>query len=404
MSGSVADRSLTAFDIVTKLSAGMAPTGAFFSSSGALVAKIPDRLFVGAAAANDGASPNVLQDWLSGGAAYQLSWPVYGATAAILSPVGQIALVSASRASDLSSSYGSLQTTIGAASIAINDDVFATSGRHCTVYGHYFEAQTQPGSSGISFIWEGDAVNFGAVTAQPQPYHILNYGCQGGAWIASGGEHTGVNDAAFGLGFKDNGAKFQAGIVFGNNALTGCDGTTGFGYAISLAKGHMLQWYDPTGAASAAITSTIATAANAISLQFQDGGVSFLNASGTIAASIQHVASAVNGLAITPSAATQAVALTAFGSDANVQINLAPKGTGIVWAPGTVGVGGSLTVSGSAVFSGSVTVGGQTLMLLHSTPANSAAAGGIGNLATDGTYLYVSTGASTWKRLTLSSY
>ena len=87
---------------------------------------------------------------------------VTGANAAILSPDGQIALTTASRTSVLSNNYGSFQTTIGPAAFAFNDDVFATSGRHVTVYAGYDEAQTLVARMAfLTFGREIDAVNFG---------------------------------------------------------------------------------------------------------------------------------------------------------------------------------------------------------------------------------------------------
>jgi hypothetical protein len=330
-------------------------------------------------------SAGVPTDWLTSGASYQLSWPVTGASVAFLATNGQIAVTAASRASDLSNSYGSLQITIPVASFAINDDVYATSHRHVTVYGGYDEAQAQAGSQGLSFGREIDAVNLGgAAPTPPTPGSPLSDGGTGvpgtvaSLWLASGGAHTGVADASFALGIKDNGARFLTGIVFGANALTSY---SGFGFAMRLAKGHLIQWHDASDAAGPNIGSTVATAANSISMQFQDGGVTFLNAAGAAVASVQQVASAVNGVALTPSATGNAVALTAFGNDTNIGLNLTPKGSGAVWTPSTLSVGGGLSVTGNTGMGGTLSLNNSGTGALSFTAATSGAGSGAGTLS-----------------------
>lgn len=315
----------------------------------------------------------ITPDWLSGGTAYQLPWPVSGANSAVLSPDGQIALMAASRTSNLSTSYGSTQTTIGSAFFGINDD---TRGLHLTAYGFYSEVQAQPGSYALTWGGEIDAVN---LTGYPPPVSTpgspMSWGTPGVAagttaalWLASGGEHTGVLDASFAIGIKDNGARFQSGIVFGASALTNC---SGFGYAMRLAKGHLIQWHDASDAVGPNIGSTVATAANAISLQFQDGGTLFVNAAGAMVAAVQSVPGAVNGLAVQPCVSGGGASLVSIGSDANININLIPKGTGAVYAAALLSAGGGLSVTGAATISNTLTVsaGTTTVQALSATAA-----------------------------------
>ncbi|CAH2603207.1 exported protein of unknown function [Rhodovastum atsumiense] len=291
-------------------------------------------------------------DWLSGQAAYQLSWPVGGAQTAILSPKGQIALTTGSRASDLSNAYGSLQTTIGTASFAINDDLPDSSGRHVTVYAGYDEAQAQPGAGGLTFGREIDAVTLGGVAAPAaSPGQPLSWGTgegpgsTAGLWIASGGEHAGAADASFAIGIKDNGARFRAGIVFGAQALTDHGGT---GYAARLARGHVLQWHDADDAEGPRIGSTVADAANAVSLRFEDAGVVFANADGAVLATVRQVAGAVNGATLTPGPAGAPVGLTADGADTDIDILLVPKGAGAVRVPARLEAGGDVCLGAAA--------------------------------------------------------
>ena len=324
-----------------------------------------------AATVNGTAVRVVATDWLAGTSAYNLPWPTTGSNSAILSPNGQIAATFAARAKDLSNSYGSLQTTIGTASFALNDDVFATSARHVTVYGGYDEAQTLAGSSGLTFGREIDAVNFASAPTQSTPGTPLTYGSTTALWLASGGQHTGASDASMAIGIKDNLAKFQTGIIFASTSLTSYGG---FGYAMRLARKHLVQWHDASDAEAAYITSTASVAANAHSIQFQDGGTIILSKTGGVLLTVAQVANAVNGIYIVPGATGVPLQITAQGADTNIGINLTPKGTGPVYtgAPvslgSTLGVGGNTSIGGTFYVSGVATAAAGIGVFGHAAP------------------------------------
>jgi hypothetical protein len=357
-------RQIACADVVTALDAAPGGAAAAFvlPTGGAATITLADL-----------AAKIVTPDWLSGETACNLPWPVPAATAAILSGSGKIAGVFASRTSNLSATYGSTQTTIGAAFFGVNDD---TRGLHLTAYGFYAEGQALPGSYALTWGGEIDAVNLSGLPApvatpgNPDSWGGPGVTCGTAAalWLASGGQHAGVLDASFAIGIKDNGARFQSGIVFGASALTAY---AGFGFAMRLAKGHLIQWHDASDVAGPNIGSTVATAANAISLQFQDGGVAFFNAAGNPVAAVQSVAGAVNGLAIQPAVSGSGATLIAIGTDANVNINLVPKGTGAVYVPALLSAAASLVVTGSAVVSNGLTVsaGATAVAALSATAA-----------------------------------
>jgi hypothetical protein len=288
-------------------------------------------------------------DWLTGTASYQLPWPITGARAYIISNNGQIAITNASRASDLSNSYGSLQTTIGTASFAFNDDVFATSARHVTVYAGYDEAQTLAGSSGLAFGREIDGVNFGTQAVATTPGAPIVYGSTVALWLASGGGHSGVTDATAAIGIVSNNAKWRTGIIIGSTALTQ-DGN-GFQPAMKLPKKATISWYDTSDVASANITSTIGTAANAQYLQFTDGGTVIGSvASGNGLFQVVQTANATNGVVVTPNTAGNAAVLGTFGTDTNIGLNITLQGAG------------SLYVSSGATFASAVQINGNTTL------------------------------------------
>lgn len=348
--------------------AGDVPTATQWNAEWASKADSLNPTFSGALSATG--TSLVGSDWLSGDSAAGLTWPVPASQSAALSTGGKVGLTGASRASDLSSSYGSLQTTIGIAGIAVNDDVYASSGRHVTVYGGYDEAETFAGSQGLTFGREIDASNLGGVApAIPTPGAPLSDGesgvpgTTGGVWVASGGGHSNASDSSFAVGIKDNGARFLTGIVIGANALTNYNG---YSFAMRLPKGSLLQWHDSSDVAGPNIGSTVASAANAMSLQFQDGGTVFLNPGATtVGLSIQSQVGAVDGLAIQPVVSGASPQIMAEGSDANIGINLVPKGSGAVYTP-------ALLSAGSLYSSGSVSVGG-TLYATGTATLNSLA-------------------------------
>jgi len=66
-------------------------------------------------------------------------------------------------------------------------------------------------------------------------------------------------------------------------------------------------------------------------------------ATAATAANVKYVASAVNYLALTPSATGNAAALAAEGTDTNIDIAITPKGTGGITTPGALAATGKVT-------------------------------------------------------------
>lgn len=306
------------------------------------------------------ASRVITPDWLSAVSLYQLGWPVTGANTAVLSPDGQIALTAASRASQLSASYEGqdAQTTIGLAAFAFNDNIVATTGMHCSVYAAYLEAQTLPGSAGLTFCMEMDAVNLsGLPPSAATPGAVLSWGSAGidtgsttGLWIASGGGHAGVQDASLAIGIRSNGAKFLDGIVIGADALTTSGGLT---WGARLPQNCIWpQWHDASDAAGPFIVSRVASGANGHSLQFQDAGSSFVGAGGNNLFTVGQVVSAVNGVTVVPGTTGNAASIQATGSDSNISLKLLVRGSGIVSTPASLAVGGNLSIAGEVGFFG----------------------------------------------------
>jgi len=67
-----------------------------------------------------------------------------------------------------------------------------------------------------------------------------------GIWLAGGGDNiyggNATNPSNTGISFIKNAHTWNNGIVFHDTSLTGCDGITGTANAISMAKGHEINW------------------------------------------------------------------------------------------------------------------------------------------------------------------
>lgn len=128
---------------------------------------------------------------------------------------------------------------------------------------------------------------------------------------------------------SENPVPTQAGIVFGARSIDGCDGVNGVAEAISLAKGQYLRWYSAGGVANSLMYSTATTLAGAVILELAEGFFSVSNAStGGRMFECVNSSTYVNYLRIQPAATGGAVVLQALGTDANIDLQLTPKGTG----------------------------------------------------------------------------
>lgn len=159
----------------------------------------------------------------------------------------------------------------------------------------------------------------------------------GGAAIAfassSTGQIAGANQfpATVAYYIGANPVPFDKGIVINCDAISGTTGAdSGFGYAINMAKGHLIQWWAPGGVPTGSITSTGTSAANASSLQFGEGYAVLEAQNGLPHTYFRGVAGAVNYLNLYHSSTGNPVAIGAGGTDTNIDLELLPQGTGNV--------------------------------------------------------------------------
>jgi hypothetical protein len=316
------------------------PSGFFFSDEGARIARVNDRLFLGAAAYHDGATlgGGSGADWFSAGTGSSagLAWVNYLATVALVTTRGTVGYAAASRASDVPADLGTSQISIPFVGIGIMDR--AGSGPpYWTSYGAYLEARIEPESAAIGTVIgaEIDAINFGSAAGESTPWRLQTLGGATALWLASGGDPANhgraIAPAQLALGIVNNGQTFESGIVFAAEAIEGTDGLTGFGNAINLATRHIVGWWADDGGIGERVNYITSTSsAPGHSLQFQTGGSLFVGAGGAIDFAVANVASAVNGGGVVPAATGNPVIFEAFGDDTNVDLALRPKAAGNV--------------------------------------------------------------------------
>lgn len=184
------------------------------------------------------------------------------AEVSVLSTIGQIGLIAASRTSDFG--MAGSQGCIGISGYANNDNTTALQ----TGYGGYFEARRQAGA-GITQAVEIDIVNFGSV-GFVYPGNVYAPDLTSCLWLASGGDIPGARGASLALGIIANGAPFDKGIVIQTGAVTSYFGEA---VAIGLGQQNGIVWYDG-GTTKVARIRSDATAAS-IGIIFANNRLAF---------------------------------------------------------------------------------------------------------------------------------
>jgi hypothetical protein len=166
-----------------------------------------------------------------------------------VSPINGIGVLGAARASDL--------TTNGGQGVSAFNNCNSTTS---SCWGFYGEVWNNNGSSNSAFTtaMELDIVNKNATPVLIDPFSINPGGETADLWIASGGSRSGVHTASAAMVILNNGANFNAGIIFSSNSLAGGNP------AILLPYNYQIVWYTSTGVTGGSI---ISTSAGGLSLQ-----------------------------------------------------------------------------------------------------------------------------------------
>lgn len=193
-------------------------------------------------------------------------------------------------------------------------------------WGSYLEARRQP-NAGTTTGLEIDTVNLGT-EVDLLPYGTQPTGITPALWLASGAEVADAKPSTAAMVVLNNGATVRHGIVMRSGALKG--DASGPASAISLARNHQVEWYDDENRLTGFIRSDADTHVRACGILFSDGAIRFTNAGGYPIGAVINTPSSVNFPQIGSSATGQAVVFSANGSDANIDVMIAPKGTGVL--------------------------------------------------------------------------
>lgn len=315
---------------------------------GAAIARIGPRMFVGGAVVNDGDFPNLVKDWYT---TYEVAQGrangiIVSSQAAILTNDYFGAAIGLTVAAQTLNFVPGVGGAVGLEAHVVNNN---TTGAY-DAWALYCEATRD--SEGVSAIItaELDARNKGN-------YYAIGPNNQNAKQsvviqVASGAAlgPTGVADVSAGINFRDNPTKFGVGIVFGVNAIRGTDGSTGTGNAMLLGPRQRISWTNLSDAQTGSIQSTITSTANNTRLVFDDTGFLVLGPSDTLNLIVRPVASAVNYWDFYGAATGVTPQMKVSGSDTNIDLQIEPKGTGLVKfgnATSMVAPGSVATVLGS---------------------------------------------------------
>lgn len=324
-------------------------TGQHFGQNGARIHRLNDRLFLGAATANDGLFPNVARDWMSdewvtgGFGTGPMASAIFG-LANNSNPNNAIGVLSAIRSKDFTSAG---TTAIPIFGCAWNDNTSLAT----KVYAGYFEAHRTATSTGVDTYGMEINTRVSTATIAADPYTVGDVMplrlAAGAEWSA-----TGQYDASCAIQTAANPMKFKKGIVFQDDSLV--DLGSGIKEAIALPSGALIrQWVSAGNPASYIYFATTVAAASA-SLQLANGTFKVTETStGSEQFRVTIATSAVNYLNAKSSTTGNPLELAAGGSDANIDLQLTPKGTGNVRfgtysSTGDVACNGYITIKDAA--------------------------------------------------------
>lgn len=309
--------------------------------AGANIWRFRDRTLIGGAVDYDGTyDPGAGRSWVGLSAGGNMTYFDALSQSATYSTLGGIAGAFASRTSD--NTRAGQSNTIPVASFVDNDNANSSDKKGAwAFYGHAVHSR----DNAFTACMEVDIANRKA-TVPVTPYEMGAVGTTAAHWIGTGGEtaqaglsvnpasvavaivSTGTRDAVAGTG-----ALFEKGIVFQADALSGCNGVAGRATAIQMARGHQISWLTPTNGVAASIRSENTATSSTSSMLFGNSGVVFRGLKADLTTennlfAITTNPSAVNYIQVGAGGAGSPVAMSATGSDTDIDFYLQPKGAG----------------------------------------------------------------------------
>ncbi len=222
---------------------------------------------------------------------------------------------------------------IGASFVGFSDVVDGTG-----TWAGYFEGIRGPDGSTV-YAAEIAVKNRGSTDVVNTPYSVFPGGSTIGFYFAGGGDSAlgaPTHPSTCAILIARNAETFNKGIVIGATAIEGTDGVTGTGVAISMAKGHVFEWQASDGQA-ATIFSSVSATANRVGLEFTNDAIRH-TFQGEIGMQVEGAAGTLaNYLRVIANTTGQPLRIETQGSDTNITVQLAPKGTGLIDIRGSSG-------------------------------------------------------------------
>jgi hypothetical protein len=214
--------------------------------------------------------------------------------------------------------------SIGEAAVSLVDIDDGSGG-----WARYTEIVRLP-AGGTSYAHEIAVKNKGSNVIN-NPYNRFPQGTTLGDMYAGGGDPilgapTAPSTCAILL--IKNGHTFNKGIVFDKEAITGATGTTGFGEAISLGLGHIINWYTPEGLVGAEVVSSVTLNSRGGAIAFRDNETEF-KSGGTSVLLVKKLSDSSTGSVIIESYGGNA-RISADGTATDVDFLVEAKGAGLV--------------------------------------------------------------------------
>jgi hypothetical protein len=294
-------------------------------TNGANISRIKDRLFVGDGADFTG-NFNGTQAGFVPSSTVGAAWAprdsvIFGAT-----DKGMMAVTGF--ASDKNRIRDAYLPTIGVSGFAISEVTGPNPGSF-GAWAMYADIQQNatvaPGSyaHGLEIAAKNNATN-----RISTPY--LKAGGVLGIWLAGGGDPSyggvGANPCNAGISFIKNGNTWNNGIVFHETSLTGCDGITGVGTAIAMAKGHQIEWWANGSTAPVSYIRCDMTSGAGVQRMLIDNGGIHLGTEIFNFVNIARVTNATNGFLLYPNVTGAAALIAATELNSNIRIQGAAGG------------------------------------------------------------------------------
>lgn len=240
---------------------GTLETGEFYQEDGELFHRLAGRIFGGDAVNNTGKNIASNGDWLTQfqlGTGRTFGFVQIAQAAFLQKPLDDLAAgqsaANAVVAAAKTGHFTSDGNAIGLLGVAVSDNTTQTT----HAYGGYNEAFRLEGSIGGAYGYEIDTVNYeSSVSIDPFGQET---GQTIGIQLAAGAEldGTGQFSSSAAINIRNNNSNYLSGIVFGNDAIGGTQGTDGsFGQAIAMATGHTIEYYYAAGSRSWRLSAAI---------------------------------------------------------------------------------------------------------------------------------------------------